>query len=246
MAKDLFSAQSQDYARYRPGYPPDLFEFLSSLTENHETAWDCATGNGQAASGLSQYYKKIIATDISEKQMSFGIQKDNIQYKVGAAENSGLENESADLITVSQAYHWLNWDQFHKEAHRVGKPNAVVAVWMYNRMMIENPVLEELYERFYFDIMGPYWDPERRYVDDNYETVKFDFKDASRKQFQSVVNWTIEEFMGYLASWSANQKFQIQNKHSAVDLIKNEVRSAWKNVTTRRFIFPVYMRYGKV
>src|SRR5688572_27695445 len=124
MAKDLFSAQAGTYLRYRPGYPPELFEFISSLTDHHDLAWDCATGNGQTAAGLSPLFKKVIATDISEAQLSFAMQKENIDYQIGSAENSGLENNSVDLITVSQAYHWLNWDLFHKEAYRVGKKNA--------------------------------------------------------------------------------------------------------------------------
>ncbi|MBD0326304.1 MAG: SAM-dependent methyltransferase, partial [Pyrinomonadaceae bacterium] len=50
--KDHFSEQSADYAKYRPRYPAALFEYLASVTAEHERAWDCATGNGQAALGL--------------------------------------------------------------------------------------------------------------------------------------------------------------------------------------------------
>jgi hypothetical protein len=235
MAKDLFSAQAKSYARYRPGYPTELFEFIASLNPHHQLAWDCATGNGQAAVGLSPFYQKIIATDISESQLSFATQKENIEYRIASAENSGLENNSVDLITTAQAYHWLNWDQFHKEANRVARKNAVVAIWMYNRMIIGDPLLEEIYNRFYFEITGPYWDPERKYVDDNYETVKFDFADCGKK-----------EFTGYLSSWSASLKYQKQNKHSALDLIKDELIANWKNAGTRPFIFPIWLRYGRI
>ena len=57
MAKDLFSAHSGLYARYRPDYPAELFDYLTSLVENKELAWDCATGNGQAAKVLSEHFK---------------------------------------------------------------------------------------------------------------------------------------------------------------------------------------------
>jgi ubiquinone/menaquinone biosynthesis C-methylase UbiE len=246
MAKDLFSAQAKTYSRYRPGYPQELFDFIAALAPQHDLAWDCATGNGQAAAGLSPYFNKVIATDISESQLSFAIQKENIEYRISPAETSGLDNNSADLITVAQAYHWINWDLFHKEANRVGKKNAVVAIWMYNRMIIGDPVLEEIYNRFYFEITGPYWDPERKYVDDNYESVKFDFADAGKKQFQSIVHWNLEDFTGYLSSWSAVQKFLKQNKHSALDLIKDELIANWKNAGTKPFIFPIWLRYGRI
>ena len=44
-----FSRQASTYARHRPRYSPRLFEYLASLTTEHDLAWDCGTGNGQAA-----------------------------------------------------------------------------------------------------------------------------------------------------------------------------------------------------
>jgi hypothetical protein len=246
MAKDLFSSQAKTYSQYRPGYPPEIFSFLSSLVKHHGLAWDCATGNGQAAVGLSPFFKKIIATDISEAQLVHAIPKENIEYKEASAENSGLEDDSVDLITVAQAYHWINWDAFHKEANRVGKKNSIVAVWMYNRMNINDPVLNEIYNRFYLEITGPWWDAERKYVDANYETVKFDFADPGRKEFRSVVHWTLDDFTGYLSSWSAVQKFKEKNGHSPIDLIMKDLRSAWPGNEKREFIFPIHLLFGRI
>jgi ubiquinone/menaquinone biosynthesis C-methylase UbiE len=246
MAKDLFSQQAGAYARFRPGYPPELFEFLSSLAPAHDLAWDCATGNGQAANGLSPFFKKIIATDISKGQLANAFQKDNVEYKLAPAENSGIEENSVDLITVAQAYHWLDWDAFHKEVHRVGKNNAVVAIWMYNRMPIEDKALEKIYERFYFEITGPYWDAARKYVDENYETVKFNFDNAGKKQFSSTVHWDREQFIGYLSSWSAVQKFQEQKGFSPIDLIREDLYKIWPESEVKQLDFPVFLRYGRV
>jgi hypothetical protein len=52
---DHFSQQSSDYARYRPLYPAQLYEYLASLTPQHDRAWDVGTGNGQAAIGLARH-----------------------------------------------------------------------------------------------------------------------------------------------------------------------------------------------
>jgi ubiquinone/menaquinone biosynthesis C-methylase UbiE len=246
MAKDLFSQQAGAYARFRPGYPRELFEYLSSLAPAHDLAWDCATGNGQAAAGLSPFFKKIIATDISKGQLANAFQNENVEYKLAPAENSGIEVNSVDLITVAQAYHWLDWDAFHKEVSRVGKNNAVVAIWMYNRMPIEDKALEKIYERFYFDITGPYWDAARKYVDENYETVKFNFANPGKKQFYSTVHWDREQFIGYLSSWSAVQKFHEQKGFSAIDLIREELYKIWRAGEVRQLDFPVFLRYGRV
>jgi hypothetical protein len=50
---DHFSAHAARYGAYRPTYPDALFEYLASLVPAHDLAWDCATGNGQAALGLT-------------------------------------------------------------------------------------------------------------------------------------------------------------------------------------------------
>jgi ubiquinone/menaquinone biosynthesis C-methylase UbiE len=86
MAKDLFSRQTSSYARYRPTYPVELFEFLLGFVEEREVVWDCGTGNGQAALVLAEYFKQVKATDISQNQLSLARQHPNIEYLVCPAE----------------------------------------------------------------------------------------------------------------------------------------------------------------
>jgi methylase of polypeptide subunit release factors len=68
--KDHFSKQAADYAKFRPRYPHEMFEYLGSLAPRRQLAWDCGTGNGQAAVGLATMFDRVIATDASEKQIS--------------------------------------------------------------------------------------------------------------------------------------------------------------------------------
>src|SRR6266852_6241589 len=71
--KDHFSKQAPDYAKFRPKYPPELFEYLGGIAPQQKMAWDCATGNGQAAVALAfriapaidevvnnRYYRKVV------------------------------------------------------------------------------------------------------------------------------------------------------------------------------------------
>jgi ubiquinone/menaquinone biosynthesis C-methylase UbiE len=67
---DNFSAQASVYAQFRPGYPEDLFEFIYRHMASFDTAWDCATGNGQAAVHLSGRFRMVEATDISTAQLA--------------------------------------------------------------------------------------------------------------------------------------------------------------------------------
>lgn len=135
--KDYFSKQSTDYARYRPRYPDSLFSYLASLVSTHDCAWDCATGNGQAALGLADHFENVIATDISEAQLSGAFQHPRIRYKVALAEAAGFPAESVDLITVAQALHWFNVDAFYEEVNRVAKPGGAIGVWCYELNNIE-------------------------------------------------------------------------------------------------------------
>ena len=86
--KDHFSEGSDAYRVYRPGYPEALFRYLSSLTENHNRAWDCATGHGQTALALSNYYSEVIGTDASQNQINHAPQKEGVFYRVEKAEQS--------------------------------------------------------------------------------------------------------------------------------------------------------------
>ena len=67
---DHFSAHAQNYARFRPTYPTELFAWLASQSPGHRLAWDCGTGNGQAALGLADHFVHVHATDLSPQQLA--------------------------------------------------------------------------------------------------------------------------------------------------------------------------------
>jgi ubiquinone/menaquinone biosynthesis C-methylase UbiE len=100
MAKDLFSQQSDLYARYRPTYPKELYDHILSFVKEKNIVWDCATGNGQAAVVLADHFRKVIAT-ISGSART-GNPKDIIEYLVCTAEKLHLK-KVLDLVTVAQA-----------------------------------------------------------------------------------------------------------------------------------------------
>ena len=184
--KDLFSKQASTYAAFRPSYPQELIDYVCSFVSEKKYAWDCATGNGQAAALLSPLFEKITATDISEKQLQLAIQKPNIMYATGKAAPTNFPDNTFDLITVAQAYHWFPFDLFEKEVKRVGKAGSIIAVWGYNIPLCNNEGINAVVRHFYKDIMGSYWDAERKYVDDFYSTVPFAFDELPAKAQQSI------------------------------------------------------------
>src|SRR5262245_17105937 len=125
--KDHFSKQAAGYAQFRPRYPQDLFEYLGSIAPSRQLAWDCATGNGQAAIGLASVFDRVIATDASEKQIANAQPHGTVEYRVAPAEKSGIGSETLDLIMVAQALHWFDLNRFYSEVSRVLKPEGILA-----------------------------------------------------------------------------------------------------------------------
>ena len=67
--RDYFSSHSKEYAWHRPSYPESMFDYLASLAPGRELAWDCGTGNGQAALALTNNFQQVVATDASAAQV---------------------------------------------------------------------------------------------------------------------------------------------------------------------------------
>ena len=82
-----------------------MFEYLGTVAPSRKLAWDCGTGNGQAAVGLASLFDRVLATDASEKQIAKADQHERVEYRVAPAEHSGIESETIDLIMVAQALH---------------------------------------------------------------------------------------------------------------------------------------------
>lgn len=245
-ATDLFSAGADSYAKYRPTYPKELYDYILQFVGEREAAWDCATGNGQAASALAAWFHRVDATDSSAEQLKRAIPLPNVHYQVATAENTPFAADSFDLITVATAYHWLNWEAFHREATRVGKPGAVVAVWAYNILRCDDQQIDRAIRDFYFDVMYPYWDKERRHVENAYATVAFDFLPLPPKEFAIEKTWTKEDVLGYISTWSAVQHYVEQNGASPLPLLEKPLAEAWKTAGPRTFRFPLFLKIGRV
>ena len=246
MAKDLFSKQSDLYARYRPAYPKELYDYIVSFVKEKNYAWDCATGNGQAAVMLAAHFKNVMATDISSAQIDKAIKKENVAYRVCAAETTPFAPNTFDLVTVAQAYHWLRWEEFRKEVFRVCKPGAIIAAWMYYNHTTGDQKVDDAVHDFYENVTKPYWDYERKYVEERYTTVEFNYELLPVKEFQTVLEWQREDLLGYISSWSAIQKYIRLNGHSPVPIIEKQANELWPAGEVKRVVFPIYLKLGKI
>jgi ubiquinone/menaquinone biosynthesis C-methylase UbiE len=242
--KDNFSSQSAIYAKYRPSYPQALYDFILSFVTNKEAAWDCGTGNGQAAKELSKSFAKVFATDISQKQVDKAVQADNIFYSVQPAEKTNFPGNIFDLVTVAQALHWFRFDEFYKEVIRVTKPGGIFAGWTYSLLRITGEI-NELIEDHHYNTLDSYWDDERKYVDEEYRNIPFPFTKMDVPAFTIEYSWTIEELEGYLNTWSALQKFMEKNNYNPVDDLLQRIKPQWKQ-EKMKVTFPVHLLLARV
>jgi len=188
----------------------------------------------------------VDASDISQAQIANAKKKENIEYYICPAEHTPFADTSFDLITVAQAYHWINWKRFHNEATRIGKPGSVVAIWMYNMPYSQDEKVTGIIRHFYRDITGPYWDKERKYIDDNYQTIPFPFDEIASPPFENTLAWTFEHLIGYIGTWSAVKHYKKARDKDPVDLVYDELKKAWgdREICTGRL--PILLRVARI
>jgi len=243
--KDYFSSQACGYTRFRPRYPRELFAFVAGTAERRVHAWDCGTGNGQAAVALAEWFERVTATDASQSQLSHAEAHPRVTYVLARAEHCPLEPRSVDLVTVAQALHWFDLPAFYSEVRRVSRPGGVLAAWCYGLATIEAPIDRVVYH-LYEDIVGAYWPPERHVIELKYATVEFPFAEFAAPECAIVQDWTCDDLLGYLNTWSSVEQYKKQNRLDPVAQIAPELRRAWGSQERRAIHWPIYMRIGHV
>ena len=243
--KDNFSSQAPRYRAFRPTYPPELYAFLFAQTPGRALAWDCGTGNGQVAAELARKFDRVYATDISSAQLREAPQADNITYALRAAQESGQADGSVDLITVGQALHWFDFEPFFGEVARVLRPGSgLFAAWGYQLLETDVPELTELMRHFYAAVVGPYWDPERRHIDQAYRDIPLPLREIDCPEFSIHLSWTPAALEGYLSTWTSVINYIGARSQNPVEGFMAQARPLMPETFGVRF--PVFMRAGRV
>ena len=240
--KDHFSGQSQAYADSRPDYPAALYKIILDQVKKKSLCWDVATGNGQAAIALAHYFDRVVATDASQEQIDQAFPKDNIEYCCEPAEQSSLADQSVDLVTVAQALHWFDFDAFYREVERVLKPGGVIAAWTYGLISV-NESIDPCIKAFYSDTLKPHWPKERRYVDNNYRTIPFPFKEKIQSPALALKkSWTVDQCCRYFNSWSAVKNYEAETGENPVEFFRADVAALWEE--SLQVSWPIVLRLG--
>ena len=242
--KDYFSDHAAGYARHRPRYPAAMFGWLAQQCSQHGSAWDCATGSGQAALALAPYFEHIIATDASQAQLTQATPHDNIDYVCATAEQVPLAAQSLDLITVAQAAHWFDRSRFYHEVDRLLVHDGILALWCYGLFQIA-PEIDSLIQDYYQHTVGDYWPPERRHIEQAYQSIYFPYAERPAPAYHMQVDWDLDQVMGYLATWSATRLYQKTIGKDPLAMLQPQLSDSWGDPQQLRAIhWPLHLKVG--
>ena len=121
------------------------------------------------------------------------------------------------------------------------KPEGVLAVWTYGLARV-SPEVDEIIDSFYSEIVGEYWPFERKMVETNYESIDFPFEEIAVPSFSIKLNYSLDDYLAYLFTWSAVKKYMKEKDANPIDLIEEEMTNNWGSRSEEKtVIWPVHM-----
>jgi len=244
--RNWFDQGGQAYARFRPEYPSELAEYLASIAPDRLLAVDVGCGNGQLTSQLAEHFGTVIGLDPSDDQIAHAAPRDNLRYRCAPAEALPLPERCASLITAAQAAHWFDLPAFYAEVRRIANPGAVLALISYGVLQLDAG-LDERFQQFYWQEIGPYWPAERQLVDSGYATLDFPFEPITPPAMTIRLEWNLHEYLGYIATWSAVRQAREAGREDLLQRYANDLAQSWGDAEARRaIVWPINMRLGRV
>ncbi len=242
--RNWFDQGGKAYARFRPGYPPELARFLASVSPGTGRALDVGCGNGQLTAQLAAHFDQVLGVDPSADQIAHATAHPRVVYTCAPAEQLPIAACSAQLITAAQAAHWFDLPRFYEEARRIGALRAVLALISYGVPQLE-AALNPRFDRFYWHEIGPYWPAERKLVDSGYADLPFPFKERTPPPLEIRKTWTLEALLGYLSTWSAVRGAREAAREDILQAFADDLTAAWGDPALGREIrWPIHMRLG--
>jgi SAM-dependent methyltransferase len=241
-----FDSGGGNYARHRPDYPQALAQFLSGIAPDRSLAVDVGCGNGQFTTQLAPYFGAVIGLDPAQDQIANAVPHARIRYACAPSEKLDVADRSACLITAAQAAHWFDLPLFYEEVRRIAVPGAVLALVSYGVPQLE-PLLNDRFQLFYRDEIGPYWPAERKLVDSGYAGLDFPFPERGHPPMRIERQWDAADFLGYVSTWSATRRAREAGRGDIVTAFAEDFLRLWGDrALARAVIWPINMRLGTI
>lgn len=243
--KNLFvdANHSSLYKKFRPSPPLEIIGSLQELVQTNSQptlAIDVGCGSGQCTELLSQFFDTVIGFDVSKSQIKEATARNklnNVTYKVSAAEKLELEDESVDLITCCQSFHWFNGNLFLQEASRLLKNGGVLGLIAQEVPNIERDgasdklsgICKRFRDEFKMGKLNQFWKSEANRIENGYDDVVLPFEYVIRKSYTNTVPGTGSDVVGFLESWSCVQTLRkVDSKlgDEIIETVKREIANS--------------------
>jgi ubiquinone/menaquinone biosynthesis C-methylase UbiE len=241
---DRFSDRSSLYRRARPTYPPELFEALAAVAPGRELAWDCGSGNGQAALALAHHFAAVHASEPSAQQLAEAQPHERVTYVEERAEDVSLPDASCDLVLAAQALHWFDLDLFYAQVRRVLKPNGMLAAIGYDWMYVD-PAIDAAINDQLMPLLAPYWAPQNALLWAGYRSIPFPGEEVRLGAFAIYRDWSFAEVSAYMSSWSAFRAFQAAGGGDQAEAVLHHLQMLWGD-PVRRVVMPLFIRAARL
>ena len=225
---ELFSTVARAYANFRPGYPPELFEWLARVSPARDAVWDCGCGSGQASVPLAEHFAVVHATDVAPEQIAaakaasaralFGrscrTQRSRTRISGPGDRRPGTALVRRDGVLRGSRTRRAPWRAAGGAGTIRGRNS-----WTRSSTGASSSSIRRW--------LGPYWPPERRHVEDGYKTLPFPFEEVETPEFGFELNWNLEQLAGYASSWSATARYRQALGTDPVPLLRESLEPAW-------------------
>ncbi len=207
-----FGLTAQDYAKYRAGFPDELFErvFNKGIVKTGDSLVDFGTGTGSLARGFASRGCKVIGVDIAsqllEQARDLSIQQGlEVEFRFAKAEETGLPASSFDVVSAGQCWHWFDRPHAAGEVMRLLKPNGTVLIAHFDWLPLDGNVVdvtEKLIQKY-----NPAWyerfgDKTGVYPDWFRDLGEAGFEDIQSFSFDLDVPYTADAWRGRIRASS--------------------------------------------
>jgi ubiquinone/menaquinone biosynthesis C-methylase UbiE len=245
---------AERYLKGRPQYHSFMIgkikEFLS-IRKPFEFALDVGCGTGFSSIALREISEQVVGVDLSVEMVDLAIKKNGVEYIVSSAENLPFFDKNFDLITVSQAIHWIDRNKFFAEADRVLKPGSFIIAYdnYFLGKIPDNPDFNVWFkERFLRKFPTP---PRTRKDFDKVSKNPKGFVLVKEEWYENTIELSKQNVVDYLITIT-NVIDRVENGGETIKEVSNwlvdEIEHFFIDIEKNKFVFtaPIwYLRQGE-